>query len=202
MDDLFCREFGGIFRLRVPFENLYTSVFLIETKKTLVLVDTGTRKEDVDCHILPALRASGYALSDVRQLVLTHHHTDHAGGVGRMVELFPQLELVSDVRPLADGLSTYALAGHTADCIGVFDAHTHTLITGDGLQGAGIGRYRCSLEHPDAYLKTLETIRNDRRIENLLFSHAYEPWCVDRMVGFSEVRDCLNQCTKYVRREP
>ena len=110
MDDLFCREFGGIFRLRVPFENLYTSVFLIETKKTLVLVDTGTRKEDVDCHILPALRASGYALSDVRQLVLTHHHTDHAGGVGRMVELFPQLELVSDVRPLADGLSTYALA--------------------------------------------------------------------------------------------
>lgn len=202
MEHLFFREFSGIFRLKVPFENLYTSVFLIETPTTLVLVDAATRKEDVDDRILPALRASGYALSEVRQLVLTHRHADHAGGVGRMVELSPKLELVTDVRALTDGLSTYALAGHTEDCIGVFDEHTRTLITGDGLQGAGIGRYRCSLEHPDAYLKTIETIQQDRRIENLLFSHAYEPWCVDRMVGASKVRDCLNQCTKYVRREP
>lgn len=195
---LFYKETDGIFRLRVPFENLYTSVFFIKTPKADILVDTATKADDVDDVILPALKQLGFALSDMDLLVLTHRHSDHSGGLNRIAELSPNTKLITDVCPLADGVSTYRLAGHTEDCIGILDERTHTLISGDGLQGAGIGKYRCSLENKSAYLETVETVKADPRIENILFSHAYEPWCVDRAIGRSEVNECLSECIKYL----
>lgn len=194
----FYKETDGIFRLRVPFEDLYTSVLFVETAQANILVDSATKANDVDDVIIPALKQLGYKLSDMDMLVLTHRHGDHAGGRKRIAEISPYTKIVTDVRPLADGVSTYRLAGHTEDCIGVLDGRTHTLISGDGLQGEGIGKYRCSLENKNAYLETIETVKNDPSIENILFSHAYEPWCVDRVIGRSDVRDCLFQCTEYV----
>jgi len=86
------------------------------------------------------------------------------------------------------------LAGHTEDSIGVFDERTHTLITGDGLQGAGVDRYHCSVKDKSAYLETLERIKNDERVENLLLSHAYEPWNSDGVFGREQVLRCLEEC--------
>lgn len=197
MKSIFRREFDGIFRLKIPFEELYTSVFLIKTQKSTILVDTASSNDDVDLYILPALKQMGYELSDIDVLILTHSHGDHAGGITRIAELAPSIELVTDVRRLASDIQTYRLSGHTEDCIGVLDERTGTLISGDGLQGAGIGKYRCLLENKNAYVETIEKIKNDRRIENILFSHAYEPWNIDRVVGRSEVHDCLLKCTEY-----
>ncbi len=198
MKNSFYREIGGIFRLRVPFENLYTSVFLIEIPKGVIFVDTATKNDDVDLYILPALKQMGYKLADVDMLVLTHRHSDHAGGMKRIVELSTNVEIVTDIRLLEEGLSTYRLPGHTEDCIGILDERAHTLISGDGLQGAGIGKYRCFLENKSAYIETIERIKKDKRIENILFSHAYEPWCVDRAIGRSEVEKCLLKCIEYI----
>ena len=47
----------------------------------------------------------------------------------------------------------YSLKGHTLDSIGCLDLQSGTLISGDGFQGAGVGRYRCFLECKEEYLK-------------------------------------------------
>lgn len=198
MSAAFYEEVKSIYRLRVPFQKIYTSVFLIKADKKVFLVDCATTANDVDGVIIPALKELGYDISDVDAIVLTHRHSDHAGGLGRILELSPDISVITDIRPLADGVFTYALTGHTENMIGVLDERTHTLISGDGLQGAGVDRYRCSLKNKDAYIQTLERVRNDPRIENILFSHAYEPWNEDRMIGREKVIECTIECKKYI----
>lgn len=85
MKPRFEKECEGIYRLRIPFETVYTSVFLMKTDRGVFLVDAATTDAAVDGIILPALDEMGYALSDVRGLVLTHRHNDHAGGSRRLV---------------------------------------------------------------------------------------------------------------------
>ena len=194
----FEEEYDGVFRLKVPFEKIYTSVFLIEADAP-ILVDCATTAEDVDEYIIPALDAMGYGIADLRMLVLTHRHADHAGGLARVLELAPKIEVVCDVRRLCKGISTYPLAGHTADCIGVLDEAHHTLLSGDGLQGAGVDKYRCNVKSQEDYLETLTRIRNDERIERILLSHAYEPWYSDRIEGREAVLTCLAECKKYLK---
>ena len=197
----FAEEINGIYRLKVPFEDLYTSVFLIRTGQGCVLVDSATYASDVDKYILPALKEKGLSITDICCLVLTHKHGDHAGGKNRILELVPSIKIVQEIPSIIlKGLTVYELKGHTLDCIGVLDERSGTLISGDGLQGTGIGKYRCSLESKDEYLKMLEKIRQDKRIENILFSHAYEPWHKDGAFGRAEVEKCLQDCKKYVKQ--
>ena len=187
--------------MRIPYSTVYTSVFLIRSPSGAVLVDCAASDEDVDRQIVPALRGLGYNLSDIRALVLTHTHQDHSGGVPRILELAPRLEIIADAREIFDGICTYPLSGHTENSIGVLDTRSRTLLSGDGLQGAGVDKYRCSLKLPDAYRETVERIMNDKRVENILFSHAYEPWNSDRAMGRKEVEHCLMECEKYGKEE-
>ena len=196
----FYRETADIFRLKLPFESVYTSVFLVKDEKKAYLVDCATKPKDVNTGILPALSAIGYALSDIEGLVLTHRHDDHAGGLSRILELSPHLPIITDTRQLSNALFTYSLPGHTKDTIGLLDVRTKTLISGDGLQGAGVDVYRCSLDSPKDYLETLSKIEADERIENILFSHAYEPWLADKIFSRDAVLACIKECSKYVER--
>ena len=198
----FEREIAGIYRLKVPFENLYTSVFLIRTEQGNALVDCATYDSDIDEYIVPALNERGLSLADIKYLLLTHNHGDHAGGKSRIVELAPTIEIVQTVRPiLLNGLTVCEMKGHTLDCIGVFDENSKTLIAGDGLQGAGVGKYRCSLASKGEYAKTIERIEKNEQIENILFSHAYEPWYKDGAFGREEVKKCLKDCIDYMKGE-
>lgn len=196
----FYQEIDGIYRLRIPFERIYTSVFLIVTEDGRALVDCGTNEYDVDNCIVPCLDQIGYRLSDIKFLVLTHKHGDHAGGMERILNIAPDINVITDIRDLFRKVSTYPLAGHTDDSIGIFDRRTSTLISGDGLQGAGVDKYRCNTNDPEAYLKTLERIEKDEKIKNILFSHAYEPWNSDAVFGREKVQECLKQCSIYVKR--
>ncbi len=198
----FLREIDGIYRLKVPFEDLYTSVFLIKAENGYALVDCAACANDADGYILPALHALGLTPKDIKYLILTHSHGDHAGGKERLLSYYPRLETVESVCPISlNGLTVYALKGHTLDCIGVLDERTGTLIAGDGLQGAGVGKYRCSLESEDEYIQTINKIEKDERIKNLLFSHAYEPWCKDGAFGREEVEKRLKDCKKCIKKE-
>jgi glyoxylase-like metal-dependent hydrolase (beta-lactamase superfamily II) len=198
MKNVFYEEVAGIYRLKVPFENIYTSVFLIKAEDGDILVDCATTDQDVDEHIAPALQQLGTDISKVKKIVITHKHGDHAGGLERVLQLSPNIEVVKSVVALDKNLSTYAMAGHTVDCIGVLDMRTHTLISGDGLQGAGVDKYRCYLRDSSAYLETINRVKNDERIENILFSHAYEPWNCDTAYGRATVDMCLSECLKYI----
>ena len=199
--DNFYQETKDIYRLRVPFEELYTSVFLVRTSIGAILVDCATTTNDVDLHIVLALKNFGYELTDIRIIVLTHQHSDHAGGLARVLDLAPNIKVVRDVCVLCDSVATDRLAGHTTDCIGLLDTRSKTLISKDGLQGAGVGKYRCYVGDVEAYFETITRIKNDKRIQNILFSHAYKPWNKDRINERSNVDACILECIKYVKRK-
>ncbi|MBO5480692.1 MAG: MBL fold metallo-hydrolase [Clostridia bacterium] len=188
----FEKEIGEIYRLKVPFDDLYTSVFLIQTESANVLVDSATTPQDVEVYILPALRERGIAPD---YLLLTHNHGDHAGGKDRILQAYPGVKLILEG---VNGLIVYELKGHTLDSIGVLDERSGTLISGDGLQGYGVGKYRCSLVSREEYIKTIEKIRQDKRIENILFSHAYEPWKKSGAFGRKAIEKILDDCKKEI----
>lgn len=194
----FIQETEGIYRLRVPFDRIYTSVFLLQTDEKIILVDCASSASDVDTHIVPALSDLGYSLNQVDILVITHRHSDHIGGLERILQLAPGMTVVSEVRPLCDSISTYPMPGHTNDAVGVLDTRTRTLISGDCLQGAGVDKYPCSIINSDGYQQTLTEIAQNENIENILFSHAYAPWHQDAAMGRHKVLECLAACKNYI----
>lgn len=198
MENRFYEEVPGIFRLKVPFDTVYTSVFLIKADGEIFLVDCATTKEDVEEYIVPAIRELGYQPSELKAIILTHRHGDHAGGLDHILRFAPQAEVIKKVCQVTESISTYPLSGHTLDSIGIFDKRSSTLISGDGMQGAGVDKYRCSLQDKTAYLETLQRISDDEMIENILFSHAYEPWNRDTAFGRAEVIARVKDCLEYV----
>ena len=188
----------GIYRLNIPFDTVYTSVFLVKSESGAVLVDCATTNEDVDGYIVPALRNVGFELTDIKAILVTHGHTDHAGGLDRILHHAPNIEVIRKVSALWDGLEAYPMYGHTNDMIGLFDTRTGTLISGDGLQGAGVDKYRAYAQNKKSYYETIERIKQDERIENLIFSHAYEPWYKDHIFGRESVTEALEECKKHI----
>ncbi len=198
----FQKEIGEIYRLKVPFESVYTSVFLIKSDHQNVLVDCATTAQDVKEYIVPALEKIGAPIERINTIVLTHSHGDHAGGLPAILQRNPAIQVIHSTQgKLKNGLTMYEMKGHTLDCIGVFDEKTGTLISGDGLQGHGIGKYGCGIEDKVKYLQTLERIKTDERIKNILFSHAYEPWNKDVAFGREEVLSKIQDCEKFIKKE-
>ena len=91
---IFQWEIGDVYRLKVPFDDVYTSVFLIKGEDGNVLVDCATTSEDVEKRIAPALLKTGLTFKDIKYLVLTHQHSDHAGGKERILQLNPNIVLI------------------------------------------------------------------------------------------------------------
>ena len=193
----FYKETDGIYRLKVPFESVYTSVFLIKCQNGALLVDSATTDYDVDTYIVPAIEDLGIKPNELLGIVITHYHSDHAGGLSRILEHYPNISVIKENSGIFPEIEIYPLYGHTKDFIGVFDRRQGTLISGDGIQGAGIGRYRCLLASKEMYQKTLQKIENDESIVNLLFSHEYEPWYKNSMFGREDVLKCIEECRNY-----
>lgn len=191
---MFKQEVNGVYHLKIPFENIFTSAFLVELAGEKILLDCGTEFSDVDDFVIPALKKTGLELSDIRYLLLTHKHADHCGGLGRVLELNPDIKIIDSVCKISEGVEVYALPGHTRDCIGLLHIPSGTLITGDGLQGSSVGNYKCFLECPNEYKNTLKKLQNDKRINNILLSHAYNPWKTHCFLGRQSVDGLLADC--------
>lgn len=64
----------------------YVIAYAIKTDGGLVLVDTGWLSEQSWRGLVESLDSIGYAVSDVRMVLVTHVHTDHHGLTRRIVE--------------------------------------------------------------------------------------------------------------------
>lgn len=172
MKPIFQKETEYIYRLCVPFEDIFTSVFLVEGELP-ILIDSGTTKEDVHEILLPALAERGIHQGTKGYLLATHRHADHNGGAEHLLKHLPCFEGLQ----LTDGdrlgvLTAYALPGHSKDSTGYLDNRTGTLICGDALQFYGVGRYGCGVGDATAYERSMERMVG-LGLNGLLPSHAY-----------------------------
>ena len=194
----FEKVLDGIYRLKIPFDTVYTSVFLLYDNREYTLVDSGASASDARDYIEPSLKSLGVRDETLKYIVLSHSHGDHSGGLAELLRIYPKMELVTSLRALTENLLIYPLAGHTEDCIGVLDKRSGTLVTADGVQGYGVDKFRCTVQNAEKYVATLEKIRLDQRVKNLLFSHAYEPWNADCAFGSFEKEKCLQASLDYI----
>lgn len=184
-----------IYRLVVPFKDIYTTVFFLRTRDGDVLFDTATHPEDVDNYISPAMDALGITGSTLKYIVLSHRHGDHAGGLARVLEQYPTACVVSrselirakydrfqtlapdDGESLLGVLQIVAIPGHSTDCLGLLDKRSMTLLTGDSLQADGVfgaGKWGTSIPDPVAHCAALARVRA-LNAQLLITSHNYHP---------------------------
>ena len=69
-------------RITIPYKDIYTSVFILDTKDGTILFDTAFSNYDVDTFILPELTRR-----NLRYIFISHNHRDHAWGLDRLMEV-------------------------------------------------------------------------------------------------------------------
>lgn len=70
---------NGVYRIPTAPADLLNTVAFVDDDGSVTLVDCGLKSSPK--RLLPALASMGKAPDDVRRIVLTHAHNDHAGGL-------------------------------------------------------------------------------------------------------------------------
>lgn len=202
-----------IYRLVIPFLDIYTTVFFIFTEQGAVLFDTGTYPSDIDDYIAPALDALGIRPDTLKYVIVSHNHRDHGGGLARFAQLYPGTAIVAgsgscrervpgrQILTVRDGdllmghLQVVSMPGHTADCIGLLDRRTKTLLSGDALQLYGIygsGNWGANITLIPEHLAMTRRLQQ-MDIETVIASHDYHS-CGFRADGKDAVKHYISQC--------
>ncbi len=174
----------------VSYKDIFVEIYILQTESGTVLFDTAACAEDVDGYIAPALMQLGVTPTHI---FISHNHGDHAGGLARAKELFPDAVILSrsqklreaypDIHCPEDGeillgcLQTVTIPGHTPDSAALLDLRTHTLVTGDCLQSMGIygsGYWYGAIGLPAEHAAAIEKLRT-LPIENIATAHDYHP---------------------------
>lgn len=195
----------GIYQIKVPFEDLYTSVFVATSSEGTLIIDAATYPEDMDRYILPALNELGIEKPDY--LLLSHSHGDHMGGTGRLCELFPELQVravealpfpnfmkMADGDVFIDRIRVVHLPGHTAYSSAFLDQISGLLLTCDCLQQRGVGKYVHGIERIDDYTCSVEKVRR-LDISGIVAAHDYVP-LGSTAVGNEAIQEYLDECIR------
>ena len=200
-----------IYRLQIPFSNIYTCMFLIRTPEGTVVYDTGTYGSDISNYLVPALQELG--MEKLAAVAISHKHGDHAGGLTAFHELYPNVPIYAgseackervdaQERVLKDGdvfcgLTAVHIPGHTSDCTGIYDGRTKTLLSADCLQVYGIygkGKWGTSIPCRAEHFEALKRLKN-MDIQALYTAHDYEP-LGNSAVGADQVAAYIEKCTQ------
>lgn len=199
-----------LYRIQIPFEDIYTTVYVAVYEQGAAVIDSGTSAWDVDTHIYQALTVLGLGADQVRYLLLTHSHTDHAGGIVRLAELFPSAKVrvacevpleqytgLADNEILLGNLQVIYLPGHTENSVGFLDLPTRTLLSGDCLQLNGISKYRNNITNPELYSRSVEKLKT-MHIQKIAAAHEFEP-LGSIAEGDAAVQEYLEMCLYFSR---
>lgn len=202
-----------IFAICTPYKDIFTTVYFIKTEQGMLLFDTASYDCDVENAIIPALHTLGIEKDDLKYIFISHNHTDHAGGLCRLLKEFPQACIISssaslrskypdhsflspcEGKALLGYLYAVSVPGHTVDSCALYDTRSKTLISGDCLQLYGIfgsGSWGANVSFPSEYTEAIKKlIKMD--IESILTAHDYHP--LGRMYfGKTCVKAALDAC--------
>ena len=198
---------SSLYRILIPFEDIFTTAYAVIHHGKAAVIDSGACGDDADRYIQPALSEIGIGKNDVRYLILTHSHRDHAGGISRLAECYPDAQirafaevrlphfsLLQDGEILMSDLQTVFLPGHKADAAGFLHLPSGTLLSGDCLQLAGISKYRNNIADRDAYERSIEKLQR-MEIKRIVAAHDFDP-LGSIAEGEDAVREYLEMCRK------
>ncbi len=182
-------------------------------------------KNDHQCAVIdpgeatPVLNFLAKKRWQLTQILITHHHDDHQGGILELLAHFPYAEVYGSVTEAIMGLNRPLLGGETLKIVGLetqvmaLPGHTlghlgyyldGALFCGDTLFGGGCGRlFEGSYEQLYESLQKISELPNDTQIfpaheytlQNLKFAEAVEPLEVNPkiQIRISKVRDLLDK---------
>ena len=139
--------------LRIPLgQGGFTTAYVLVRGGEVALVDTGVAGSAAQ--ISEAIQGAGLGWDAIKHVIVTHHHGDHAGSVGEVLELapaatvwagapdIPSIRAPRDIQAAADGDEIFGLQiigtpGHTAGHLSVFDPVGSALVLGDAAANIG-----------------------------------------------------------------
>lgn len=185
----------NIYRMTIPYKDIFTTVYIIKTDKGAVLFDTATTDEDCDNYIIPFIRKANVDNDDLKYIFISHNHRDHAGGIKRLLEEYPAACIVSksealkemynghcflmpeDGDVILDNLQIISIPGHTKDSCAIYDKKSKIMITGDCMQLYGIygsGDWGCNISFYEEHKKALDKVKK-MDISTIYTAHDYHP---------------------------
>lgn len=134
----------------------FVNAYVLIRGNEVAVVDTGVANSQGK--IEEVIKAAGRSWADVRHVILTHYHQDHAGSMDAVMAAstqatayagaadIPQIQTSAKLQELTDGqdifgLQIVATPGHTAGHMSVYDPLGSAFITGDAIvnEGGAIG---------------------------------------------------------------
>lgn len=199
-----------IFCFQVPFMDVFVGIYVLQTPKGTVLFDAAATDSDVDHYIQPALEQLGIVPTHI---FISHNHSDHAGGLSRLRQLYPDAVVLArsrrienahapeDMDVLLDVLQVVTIPGHTMDCMALLDKRSDTLVCGDCLQAYGLfgaGPWYGAIGHPEAHLAALEKV-GKLPVQTVATAHDYHP-CGQISRGAEAISQRLQYCVAAMKR--
>ncbi len=162
----------------------FVNAYVLVRGNEVAVVDTGVANSQGK--IEEVIKATGRSWGDVKHVILTHYHPDHAGSMDAVMaastgamayagaEDIPQIKTSAKIQAVADGADVFGLQivstpGHTAGHISIFDPIGSAFITGDALGNDGA----LSGSNPQYSSDMAAAIKSAQKIAGLKFNTAY-----------------------------
>lgn len=202
----------NIYRMTIPYKDIWTTVYVIKTAQGALLFDAASYDEDIE-YIVPFLESCGVTEDNLKYIFISHNHKDHAGGLEKIMEVYPNTVILSrstDIKNrfaeydvmapqendlILDTFKVISVVGHTSDSAGLLDMRTKTFITGDSLQVWGIvgsEPWASNIRFPVEYFKDIQKVKQ-MDICEIYAAHDYYP-CGYKAEGKAEIERYLDCC--------
>lgn len=182
----------NIFRLTLPYKDIFTTVYLIKRDNGSILFDAASYPEDIEEYIIPFVNSHE---TELKYVFISHNHRDHAGGLETLLKHYPKVQVISRSRELKEKFASYdvycpkdgeefcegfkavAIEGHTYDSMGLYDTENRILISGDSLQLYGIygsGEWGANIGLVKGHIDAVNKLKG-MDIESIYTAHDYHP---------------------------
>lgn len=162
----------------------FVSAYVLVRGNEVAVVDTGV--ENSQGKIEEVIKSVGRAWGDVKHVILTHYHPDHAGSMDAVMAAstsakayagaadIPQIKTTAKLETIGDGSEVFGLQiintpGHTMGHVSVYDPIGLALITGDAMSNDG----KLANSNPQFTASMPDAVASVKKLAALKFDKAY-----------------------------